>query len=139
MATVAGEAHRARAMLRSAVAIGAATGMRQVFREMGGRKLTPALQALREGEELTELEQGFVDRLLNRLRDRQSVASGMLSARELEVLGLLSSGGSDKHLARHLNLSEHGVRFHLKNIFKKLGVHDRLSAVAAARQLELTH
>ena len=106
---------------------------------MGGRKLTPALQALREGEELTELEQGFVDRLLNRLRDRQSVASGMLSARELEVLGLLSSGGSDKHLARHLNLSEHGVRFHLKNIFKKLGVHDRLSAVAAARQLELTH
>ena len=139
MATVAGEERRARAMLRSAVAIGAATGMRQVFREMGGRKLTPALQALREGEELTELEQGFVDRLLNRLRDRQSVASGTLSARELEVLGLLSSGGSDKHLARHLNLSEHGVRFHLKNIFKKLGVHDRLSAVAAARHLELTH
>ena len=137
MATVTGEERRASAMLRSAVAIGAATGMRQIFREVGGRKLTPALQALQEGPDLGDLEQGFVDRLLNRLGDRQSVASGKLSARELEVLGLLSGGGSDKHLARHLNISEHGVRFHLKNIFKKLGVHDRLSAVAAARQLDL--
>ena len=75
-------------------------------------------------------------RCFNRLRDRQSVASGKLSSRELEVLRLLSAGGSDKRLARQLNLSEHGVRFHLKSIFKKLGVHDRLSAVAAARQLE---
>lgn len=137
MATVTGEERRASAMLRSAVAIGAATGMRQIFREVGGRKLIPALQELQEDPDLGDLEQGFVDRLLNRLGDRQSVASGKLSARELEVLGLLSGGGSDKHLARHLNISEHGVRFHLKNIFKKLGVHDRLSAVAAARQLDL--
>lgn len=138
MATGEGEERRASAMLRNAIAIGAGTGMRQIFREIGGRKLTPSLQALRESPDLGDLEQGFVDSLLNRLGDRQSVASGKLSARELEVLGLLSGGGSDKHLARHLNISEHGVRFHLKNIFKKLGVHDRLSAVAAARQLELT-
>ncbi len=137
MAIVAGEDRRARTMVRSAIAIGAATGMRQIFREVGGRKLTPVLQELREDPDLTELELGFVDNLLNRLRDRQSIASGKLSTRELEVLRLLSSGGSDKQLARHLNLSEHGVRFHLKNIFKKLGVHDRLSAVAAARDLEL--
>jgi LuxR family maltose regulon positive regulatory protein len=138
MASAEGEIHRAHAMLRSAISIGAATSMRQIFREVAGKKLTPALQMLREDSDLTTLEEGFVDMLLNRLGDRQSVASGKLSARELEVLGLLSSGGSDKHLARQLNLSEHGVRFHLKSIFKKLGVHDRLSAVAAARKLELT-
>lgn len=139
MASAECEIHRARGMLRSAISIGAATGMRQIFREVAGKKLTPALQMLREDSDLTTLEEGFVDMLLNRLGDRQSVASGKLSARELEVLRLLSSGGSDKHLARELNLSEHGVRFHLKSIFKKLGVHDRLSAVAAARKLELTN
>lgn len=128
----------ARTALRSAIAIGAATGMRQIFREIAGARLTPALQKLRDDPDLNDLELGFLEMLLNRLGDRQSVASGRLSARELEVLRLLSAGGSDKHLARLLNLSEHGVRFHLKNIFKKLGVHDRLSAVAAARKLELT-
>lgn len=138
MATAQGDMDRARATLKSAISIGAATGMRQIFREVAGVGLTPALKALRDNADLTDLELGFVELLLNRLGDRQSVASGKLSARELEVLRLLSSGGSDKHLARHLNLSEHGVRFHLKNIFKKLGVHDRLSAVAAAHKLELT-
>lgn len=137
MANISGDMHRAHATLRSAISIGAETGMRQIFREIAGSGLTPALKALREDADLTELELGFVELLLNRLGDRQSVASGKLSARELEVLRLLGSGGSDKHLARHLNLSEHGVRFHLKNIFKKLGVHDRLSAVAAAHKLEL--
>lgn len=136
LATVEGDVQRAHGALRKAISIGAATGMRQIFREVSGTKLTPALRALRNDPDLSELEQGFVDMLLNRLRDRQSVASGKLSSRELEVLRLLSAGGSDKRLARQLNLSEHGVRFHLKSIFKKLGVHDRLSAVAAARQLE---
>ena len=68
--------------------------------------------------------------------DAQSVASGKLSRRELEVLRTLEAGGSDKQLARKLGLSEHGVRFHLKNIFKKMGVHDRTSAIAAARKLD---
>ena len=138
IATAEGQKHRASAMLRRAISIGAATGMRQIFREIAGTKLTPALHALLDDSDLTDLEEGFVAMLLNRLGDRQGVASGQLSARELEILGLLSAGGSDKHLARLLNISEHGVRFHLKNIFKKLRVHDRLSAVAAARKLELT-
>lgn len=136
LATAEGKQEFALAALRTAVTIGAATGMRQIFREVSGKRLTSTLRELKSDPELSELEQGFVDMLLNRLRDRQSVASGKLSSRELEVLRLLSAGGSDKRLARQLNLSEHGVRFHLKSIFKKLGVHDRLSAVAAARQLE---
>ena len=139
MATAQGDMHRAHTTLRCAISIGAATGMRQIFREIAGSSLTPTLKALRKDADLNDLELGFVELLLNRLGDRQSIASGKLSARELEVLRLLGSGGSDKHLARQLNLSEHGVRFHLKNIFKKLGVHDRLSAVAAADKLELTN
>ena len=136
LATAEGKQESALAALRTAVTIGAATGMRQIFREVSGKRLTSTLRELKTDPELSELEQGFVDMLLNRLRDGQRDASGKLSSRELEVLRLLSAGGSDKRLARQLNLSEHGVRFHLKSIFKKLGVHDRLSAVAAARQLE---
>lgn len=137
MAVSHGDPYSGISKLRSAIAIGVESGMRRIFREIGGAKLTPGLRALQNDHSLSDLEASFVELLLNGLKDSQNIASGKLSTRELEVLQALSGGGSDKQLARQLDLSEHGVRFHLKSIFKKLGVHDRLSAVAAARQLEL--
>ena len=138
LARFEGDDERAHVALKLAIPIGSATGMRQIFREIVGPALSPALRILRQDVSLTEAEQGFVDTLLNRLQERQNVAAGKLSEREMEVLKLLKKGGSDKRLARQLGLSEHGVRFHLKNIFKKLGVHDRLSAIAAIRQGDVT-
>nr|WP_269060343.1 LuxR C-terminal-related transcriptional regulator [Citromicrobium bathyomarinum] len=68
-------------------------------------------------------------------RDRTARASASeLSRREMDVLRALATGGSDKELARELGISDHGVRFHLKGVFKKLGVHDRLSAVVRAQE-----
>ncbi|PQM29570.1 hypothetical protein CVO77_01260 [Sphingopyxis lindanitolerans] len=137
LASAEGEAGRAKVALRAAVVIGAASGMRQIFREIAGRRFAPMIRALKDDDSLTEAESGFVAMLVNRLQERESIASGKLSRREIEVLRTLEAGGSDKQLARHLGLSEHGIRFHLKNIFKKMGVHDRASAVAAARKLDL--
>ncbi|WP_235527143.1 LuxR C-terminal-related transcriptional regulator [Sphingopyxis sp. 113P3] len=137
LASAEGETSRANTALRAAVVIGTASGMRQIFREIAGRRFAPMIRALIDDDTLSEAERGFVARLVNRLQERDSIASGKLSRREIEVLRTLEAGGSDKQLARQLGLSEHGVRFHLKNIFKKMGVHDRASAVAAARKLDL--
>lgn len=59
--------------------------------------------------------------------------AGVLSARELEVLAELASGAPNKLIARHLQMTENTVKFHLKNIFQKLGVRHRVEALAAAR------
>lgn len=136
MASDRRERERADRALRAAIAIGATTGMRQIFREIAGRRFVSAIRTLKDDDSLSETERGFIQMLVNRLEERESVASGKLSRRELEVLRTLEAGGSDKQLARKLGLSEHGVRFHLKNIFKKMGVHDRTSAIAAARKLD---
>ncbi|MEM8984052.1 MAG: LuxR C-terminal-related transcriptional regulator [Pseudomonadota bacterium] len=56
-----------------------------------------------------------------------------LSNREREVLQLLGDALPDKLIARRLGISENTVRFHLKNLFRKLGVSSRLQAVAEAR------
>ena len=56
-----------------------------------------------------------------------------LSKREQQVLEELSKGLPDKVIARNLGVTEHTIRFHLKNIFRKLGVHSRLQAVTAAK------
>ena len=55
-----------------------------------------------------------------------------LSPRELEVLRALTTGASNKEIASALGLSDGTVRIHLSNIFGKLDVDDRTSAVTLA-------
>jgi DNA-binding NarL/FixJ family response regulator len=52
-----------------------------------------------------------------------------LSVREMEVLGLVSRGFSDKEIASQLQLSVTTVRSYLKNIYGKLHVRSRMEAV----------
>ena len=56
--------------------------------------------------------------------------------RELEVLRLLADR-QDKEIAAELGLTSHGVRYHLRNIFAKLGAGDRTEAVRRAREIGL--
>ena len=60
-----------------------------------------------------------------------------LSLREREVLEELAHGRSNKEIARLLDMTEHTVKFHLKNVFAKLDVARRTQAVARARELGL--
>jgi DNA-binding NarL/FixJ family response regulator len=52
-----------------------------------------------------------------------------LTPREEEILLRLSKGYQDKQIADTLNISTWTVHNHIKNIFKKLGVHSRTQAV----------
>jgi DNA-binding NarL/FixJ family response regulator len=53
-----------------------------------------------------------------------------LSEREMEVLGLLSKGMSNKELAAALFISRATVKSHIENILRKLEASDRAAAVA---------
>ena len=55
-----------------------------------------------------------------------------LSQRELEVLGLVAAGTTNREAAARLFISEATVKTHLLHIYAKLGVTDRASAVAEA-------
>jgi PAS domain S-box-containing protein len=56
-----------------------------------------------------------------------------LTPRQVEVLRLLEQGRSTKQIAAELHLSTETVRNHIRRLFRALGVHSRLEAVAAAR------
>jgi LuxR family maltose regulon positive regulatory protein len=60
-----------------------------------------------------------------------------LSERELQVLRLLKTELSGPEIARELVVSVSTVRFHTRNIYGKLGVHNRRQAVARAESLGL--
>jgi two-component system nitrate/nitrite response regulator NarP len=53
-----------------------------------------------------------------------------LTRRELEVLSDLSSGRTNKQIARDLGVSLNTVKFHVRNLFQKLGVNSRSQAIA---------
>jgi two-component system nitrate/nitrite response regulator NarP len=53
-----------------------------------------------------------------------------LTRRELEVLSDLASGRTNKQIARDLEVSLNTVKFHVRNLFQKLGVNSRSQAIA---------
>ncbi|SEF82030.1 LuxR C-terminal-related transcriptional regulator [Billgrantia desiderata] len=57
-----------------------------------------------------------------------------ITQRELEIIGLLGSGASNTKIAEILFVSEHTVKSHLYNIFRKINVSNRMQAVNWARQ-----
>ncbi len=60
-----------------------------------------------------------------------------LTAREIEVLRLVTEGRTNREIAKALRLSDHTVRRHLQNIFNKIGVSSRAAATAFAFQRDL--
>jgi PAS domain S-box-containing protein len=60
-----------------------------------------------------------------------------LTPRQAEVLGLLERGSSTEQIAEKLHLSQETVRNHIRALFRVLGVHSRLEAVAVARRRHL--
>jgi two-component system, NarL family, response regulator YdfI len=58
-----------------------------------------------------------------------------LTPRELEILGLLAGGDSNKTIAARLSISVHTVKFHISSILAKLGVSSRTEAVALGLRL----
>lgn len=61
----------------------------------------------------------------------------LLTAREVEVLGLVAAGLSNAQIAQQLFLSTGTVKWYVSDIFSKLNVNSRTQAVARARELKL--
>jgi DNA-binding NarL/FixJ family response regulator len=90
-------------------------------------ELFRAVLAAARGEAV--LSPTVASRLLSQVR---TPAREPLSQRELEVLGMVARGTTNREAAAHLFISEATVKTHLLHIYAKLGVNDRAAAVAAA-------
>lgn len=81
--------------------------------------------------ELLAIAQGFFDALD---RVRPDASPDALTPRELECLLWAAYGCSDKEIAQEIRCAHDTVRFHIKNVVRKLGASNRTHAVALGIQ-----
>tara|TARA_B100000378_G_C17950100_1_gene379803 strand:- start:116 stop:772 length:657 start_codon:yes stop_codon:yes gene_type:complete len=128
---------QAKQLLRKLLTDGTETGIYRHLADFAGRDIRHMAGEVRGSLGLNPAESKFLARIVGENVSLKNASDAHLSDRESEVLMALAQGGSDKELARQLGISDNGVRYHLKNVFRKLQVHDRLSAVAIARDRNL--
>jgi DNA-binding NarL/FixJ family response regulator len=108
-----------------------------LLKDASREELFEAVRAVHRGESL--VQPGVAARLLDRFAElsRPTPDEPMLSARELEVVQLMSTGAANKEIAVELSISESTVKTHVANIFQKLDVNDRTGAVTTAIQKDI--
>ena len=85
------------------------------------------------GSALRQSVGGSIFRPLDLLNANQSAFEDAgLTKRELSILEELPAGGSNQQIAKRLFLAEQTVKFHLTNIYRKLGVATRTEALRHA-------
>ncbi len=65
---------------------------------------------------------------------RAGILHDLLTEKEHAVVTLLADGHANKVIARHLDLTEPTIKFHLQNIYRKMGVNSRKMAADLARR-----
>lgn len=109
-----------------------------ILKGVGGQELRDTLRAINSGD--TYVSPTLAGRMLRAMkagagsRGADQSPLELLSAREEQILRLVSEGHSNKEIARSLELSEKTIKHYMTNIFQKLQVRNRVEAALMATQ-----
>lgn len=112
-----------------------AGAMGYLLKDVSLDTLVNGIETVNSGKRL--VQPAITERLLQGLESIKSEFSApstieTLSPKELEVLGLMASGCSNKEISEALHKSEGTIKNHVSNLLSKLGVRDRTRAVLVA-------
>jgi LuxR family maltose regulon positive regulatory protein len=139
-----GQHAAAHSTLYRALALAAPEGYVRIFVEMGTRMADLLREVLEE-----DIMADYVTRLLDEVESQKSKVEGQareqhdfgliepLTDRELEILCLIETGITNREIAAKLYIAISTVKTHINNLYGKLGVNNRVQALARARELGL--
>ena len=103
----------------------------------------PLLKSALKSESLPQYSRYFIKEILSKAEQMLETEleyngeNASVSAREREVLNLMSFGDSNRDMALKLSVSESTIKTHITNIFSKLKVNNRVQAIMQARKMGL--
>jgi DNA-binding NarL/FixJ family response regulator len=114
-----------------------------LLKDVASARLVEAIRAAARGESI--LEPSVAAKVIAEFTRVSSMVPSRqmeqlvepLSDREMEILGLIARGASNKEIADQLFIAEGTVKNHVTHILGKLGVRDRTQAALKARELGL--
>jgi DNA-binding NarL/FixJ family response regulator len=103
-----------------------------IVKDVRGMSLKDNVRAVSRGQAVLAPE--VAGGILDRVRDRRSAEAGppALTQSQVAILGLMTRGFSNREIATEVHLSENTIKTHVQEIFRKLGVHNRVEAVMTA-------
>jgi DNA-binding NarL/FixJ family response regulator len=103
-----------------------------LLKDISAEELARAVRTVNQGQSL--LQPIVATRLVEQIgrMARREPEREPLTPREMDVLRLLVDGARNKEIGARLHISHGTVRFHVGNIFQKLGVSNRTEAVRLA-------
>lgn len=105
--------------------------MAYLTKDASGEQLVDAIQQVHRGLRY------FPHVALDRLAERMPAVD--LTPREMEVLGCITRGYSNREIAEELRIAEKTVRIHVSSLLDKMGARDRTQATIYALQRGLVH
>lgn len=96
--------------------------------------LLESIRKAAEGDNVfsPEMTAKLVKSLISPQPAQRTQALSSLTPRELEILGYLAAGHSNKIIARHLDLAESTIKVHVQNLLRKLNLSSRVQAAVYA-------
>ena len=98
-----------------------------------GRRLTRPAETV----VVREVREVLVPAPAHFVRDEARLEALGITPRELEILGLIAEGLSNREIAERVFVSENTVKTHSSRVFDKLGARRRTEAVRTGRRLRI--
>lgn len=145
------QSHQVFNLLRQALMLGEQEGYIRIFLDEGAPMAALLLKFIQTYHPTTPMSlptTGYVHRLLQAFKigilptqDVQPAVGQLLvdspTDREIEVLRLIAGGLSNREITDELVITKNTLRTHIKNIYSKLGTHNRIQAITRAKELNL--
>jgi DNA-binding NarL/FixJ family response regulator len=110
-----------------------------VLKDASFDELASTVRAVAAGDKVlpARMTESLFAQIVNEARSHkpQEVLDGVrMTRRELEVIGLIGEGLSNREIAQRLSIAAHTVKSHVRNVMEKLALHTRLQIAAYSRR-----